>query len=233
MTRQEIYKTLINILRPESLRTEMVFKPDSAKVKIINLLRSTELKFVGSGIYSVVVEHKDYPNRVFKVSTSRWDGYREYAKYCIEHQGQYMIPTIYSSNVQGNFSWYEIEKYHECTKSTLTSSGIVQYVSSKIHNEVKVLQYYSSPNTTVHRKTIELLIDTNGMNSKKLNEHINNLQNMAIKVKEICNIFNKNFTVDMHCGNIMLDSKNDIVITDPLASNKSREIPVTEEDPIF
>lgn len=227
MTQNEIFKTLINILRSEALRTDMEFKPASASTVIIEALRKTELKYVGVGMYSVVVEHDAHPGRVFKVSTSRWDGYREYAKYCIAHVGEPLIPIIYSAGEKGNFAWYELEKYYPVTKPELTRSGMVQFTTDIIRNMVKIVtdaQYsYGIDNNYLK------------LNMKPVNihprRHYEDLKNIHSTTQDILETFKHKFRFDLHWGNIMQTVDEKIIITDPLANDFRREIPVTEADP--
>lgn len=231
MKANEIFKTLINILRSESLRTEMEFKPSSAKKQIITELSSTELKFVGAGIYSVVVEHDAHPGRVFKVSTSRWDGYREYAKYCIEHVGEPLIPIVYSAEEKGNFSWYELEKYYPVTKAKLSKSGMVQYTTDAIRNMVKIASDAQYP-YNIDDNYLKLNTKPVGSYPRTRKEHLRELKEIYSTTKVILDTFRKRFTLDLHCGNIMQTVDEKIIITDPLAANAKREIPVTEPDPV-
>lgn len=128
MTKQEIFKTLINILRPEEVRRNMEFDIVKAERTIFPQIRKAGLTVLGMGMYAVVVEHKDYPGRAFKVTTSRWDGFRTYAKYCIDNAGAAFIPVIHSANEQGNFGWYEMDKYYPIVRDC---KGYDDFISIK------------------------------------------------------------------------------------------------------
>lgn len=232
MNQSDIFKTLINILRSETLRTDMEFKPHKATCEIRSALNRTELKLLGVGMYSVVVEHEDHPGRVFKVSTSRWDGYRAYAKYCMEHVGESLIPIVYSAKEQGNFAWYELEKYYPCTLPTLTKSGTVDYITKKVKDAVNMVQAASYSLCDIEYQ-LKNNMHTYGMRKPKRDQYLQEMREYVTIARRIYDTFKGTHRLDTHLGNIMLTVDNKVVITDPLANDLRREIPMTEKDPEF
>lgn len=217
MTRQEIYNFCMNNAYHFVMHSQ-------SPAKIANLLNSTGLKFVGLGLFSVVFEHENYPGRVFKFSISEYDGYREYAKYCLKHQGEELIPTIYSTNGNGLYEWYELEKYYDVTKPELSRTGMVQFITPALGNAVKVLQYAVYGRTT-ERDNIKLLISTKGMSKKQEQNHIAELMRVSMIAGDIYSLFKGKYNLDIHNGNIMRTLDNKIIMTDPIASI----IRITEE----
>jgi len=212
MTKNDIFQSLINILRPEDVRRYMEYNIDLAQRTIYPQVEALGLTVLGMGMYAIVVEHKDYPGRAFKVTTSRWDGFRTYAKYCQANKGAPFIPNVYSINEQGNFGWYELDKYYPIVKPCNGYEAFVSIKGEEMYTYAHAGQYASS--CGVLRGTPEQLA----------------IYELA---KSIADEFGKRFTTDIHTGNIMVDSNGDVFITDPLGGDLRREIPVTEDDPTF
>lgn len=212
MTKQEIFQSLINILRPEDIRRYMEFNIDKAERAIFPQVKALDLTVLGMGMYAIVVEHKDYPGRAFKVTTSRWDGFRAYAKYCIKNKGAPFIPVIHSAQEQGNFGWYELDKYYTIVKPSNSYEDFVSVRSADLYAYAHAGQY--SSNEGVLQGTPEQLA-------------------IYALTKNITEEFENRFTLDLHTGNIMVDLNGDMFITDPLGGDLRRSIPVTEEDPTF
>ncbi|ENM2303259.1 hypothetical protein AB6W40_002616 [Salmonella enterica] len=212
MTKQEIFKHIITILRPETLRRQMEFDIVQAERIIKEKVQEVGLTFVGIGMYAVVVEHPNYPERVFKVTTSRWDGYREYAKYCIANKGKKFLPVIHSANEKGNFGWYELDKYYPILDPNGGYEAFVSIYVEDMYAYAHAGQYSDSVKDLEGRpEAIEIYK----------------------RAKEIADLYKNSFTLDIHTGNIMLSKDGEVIITDPLAADVRREIPVSEADPEF
>ena len=212
MTKDEIFNSLTNILRPENVRRYMEYNIELAQRTIYPQVEALGLTVLGMGLYALVVEHKDYPGRAFKVTTSRWDGFRTYAKYCKANEGTPYLPVIHSINEQEDFGWYELDKYYPIVKSGNGYEAFVSIRCEDMYTYAHAGQYTSSEG--VLRGTPEQLA----------------IYELA---KSISDEFGKRFTTDIHTGNIMQDSNGEVFITDPLGGDLLREIPVTEEDPTF
>jgi hypothetical protein len=212
MTKNEIFKTLITILRPENVRRMMEFNINDAQEYIYPRVQAQGLTVLGMGMYAIVVEHSLYPGRAFKVTTSRWDGFRQYAQYCIENADKEYIPVIHSAQEKGNFAWYEMDKYYPIVMPCNGYEAFVSIKGEDMYSYAHAGQYSDSgefPQGTDEQIAIYQL------------------------AREIANTFGKRFTLDIHTGNIMVDGNGDVFITDPLGGDLRREIPITEEDPIF
>lgn len=212
MTKQDIFKTLIDILRPSKTRCAMEFDIPYAERVIFPQVKAAGLTLLGMGMYSVVVEHKNYHGRAFKVTTSRWDGFRAYAKYCIENAGTKFLPVIYSANEQGNFGWYEMDKYYPIIKQKNNYDDFVSTKIGDLYSYAHAGQYATSVN------------DMRG-NSEEIA--------IATVAANIMKEFHGRFVPDIHSSNVMMDKDGNVFITDPLSCDVRREIPVTEEDPVF
>lgn len=212
MTKQEIYSTLIEILRPAKVRCAMEFEVDYATQLIKPKVEAAGLTMLGMGMYAVVVEHKNYPGRVFKVTTSRWDGFRTYAKYCQENKGTAYLPVIHSAQEQGNFGWYELDKCFSIVKPCTGYEAFVSIKGEEMYSYAHAGQYGDSDGV-LHGTPEQIAIYELARTLKKE--------------------FGTRFTMDIHTGNIMVDLNGNVVITDPLGGDLRREIPVTEDDPVF
>lgn len=208
MTKDEIFKSLINILSPEDVRSYMEYNIDISNRIIYPQVEALGLKVLGMGMYALVVEHENYPGRAFKVTTSLLDGFRTYAKYCKENEGVPYLPVIHSINEQDNFGCYELDKYYPIVKPC---NGYETFVS------IKCEDMYTYAHAGQYASTEGILQGTP--------------EQLAIYTlaKNIANEFGKRFTTDIHTGNIMVDSNGNVIITDPLGGDLNHEIPDTED----
>lgn len=228
MNKSDIFKKLISVLNNEQIVSDMLFDSCIAEVVIKRELLNTGIKFLGMGMYSVVVEHEAHPGRVFKISTSSLDGYRAYAKYCMEHVGEPLIPNVYSAHEDGDFSWYELEKYYPCTLTELSSTGRVQYPTNMVRDIVYIVQAaeYGENGCEYHLKHNTM---TRGMRKPKRDKYLNELREYINYARNIYNQFKGSYRLDLHLGNIMITSDNEVVITDPLANELRRDIPAPKK----
>lgn len=212
MKKNDIFKHLINILRPEDVRRMMEYNIDAAQRTIYPQVEALGLTVLGMGMYAIVVEHKDYPGRAFKVTTSRWDGFRTYAQYCIENAGDDYLPVIHTAMQKGNFGWYELDKYYPIVAPTNGYEAFISIKGEELYTYAHAGQYASVEG--VLRGTDEQIA----------------IYELASSLKKE---FGERFTMDIHTGNIMVNANGDVIITDPLGGDLRREIPVTEDDPTF
>lgn len=226
MERIEIYRLLINILRPEDLRRQMEFQPWDAKDEIKYCLEGKGLNILGIGMYSVVVEHPKYKERAFKVSTSRWDGYRAYAKFCTKHSGKPCIPNVYSANEQGNFAWYELDKYYPL----VDDAGRIRSEVSNMFNVVYEEAYNSE---RIKKSNIKDYCSFHRIDESNYESHLKDVADAIKAMRLIRKEFENRFDIDVHDENVMQDKAGNFFITDPLAGDQRRCIPVTEEDPFL
>lgn len=212
MKKNDIFKHLIEILRPEDVRRMMEYNVDLAQRTIYPQVEELGLRVLGMGMYALVVEHDNYPGRAFKVTTSRWDGFRTYAQYCIENAGTEYLPVIHSAMQKGNFGWYELDKCYPIMKDSNDYEAFVSIKSEEMYSYAHAGQYGDSDGV-LHGSAEQIAIYETARALKKE--------------------FGDRFTMDIHTGNIMLNEKGEVFITDPLGGDLRREIPVTEDDPIF
>lgn len=212
MKKNDIFKHLINILRPEYVRELMENNIVVARQTIYPQVESLGLTVLGMGMYAIVVEHKDYPERAFKVTTSRLDGFRTYAQYCIENAGADYLPVIHTAMQKGNFGWYELDKYYPIVVPTNGYEAFISIKGEELYTYAHAGQYASDEG--VMRGTDEQIA----------------IYELASSLKKE---FGERFTMDIHTGNIMVNAQGDVIITDPLGGDLRREIPVTEDDPTF
>lgn len=219
MTKTDIFNTVIRAVLNETVRINMAFSSTAAEESIIEQLKPTELTVLGLGLYSIVVSHPNYPERAFKVSTSRWDGYREFAKFCLERQGYSFIPNIYSMEVQGDFSWYELDLLNQLDLSSEPSTNDVIarqqeafYIAESVFEGDEAAAW------------LDIDSDT----------RCNNYLDMQCLV-ELCNEIRSTYIglyeVDFHDNNAMIDATGNFVLTDVLAKRQCVNIELTEDNP--
>lgn len=195
MTADDVREILMKIHSDEKLVVGMELEYAKTYHIMESRVSDAGLDFVGMGMYSTVVKHSSIPNKVFKISTSRWDGYREYAKYCIERTGNKHIPTIYNMSIDDDFSLYELDEYKSIN-------------STDISDEM-VLVYMMGQNTQVPS-----LVQTISLFDCELTR----------EMKQIISTFGDKFLIDLHLNNVMIDGENNIIITDPLGRDNRRTI---------
>lgn len=189
---QDIFNTLIQVIRTANdlaVLPRMRNKPKMLLEFILRELLSTELTYVGSGSFSLVVQHHSYPDRVFKVSTRSTDGYRKYAEFCKQSTSPH-VPTIYSTYEFEGFMCYEIQKYEPISNFLVSSFAPTVYVSPHVEEAVKVLKHNVC--SSKHR---ELFVVANMIRS----------------------LYASSYEVDLHDDNIMLSPDGVVVIVDPLS----------------
>lgn len=219
MTKSEIFKTVIRTVLNETVRVNTAFYEDKAEHAIKKYLHQTEIIVLGIGLYSIVVQHPEYPDRVFKVSTSRWDGFRAYAQYCIENEGNPFLPKIHSMNTQGDFSWYELDLLYDIA---LMDNSVSTELLEKQRE-----QYNCVEDIFLAREKIAYNLLSSDC---KLNEY-SVLQNLIETCMDIRNRYVSTYEMDMHEYNVMQTTNGQMVITDALAKNLRHEIPMPEENP--
>lgn len=209
MKRNEIYQILYEIMKSPLVQRFMAFDPELADVTIKRCLEEKGLQYLGSGMYAAVAKHPAHPGKAFKISVSRFDGYREYAKFCLARQGDKHIPEIYHSYVAGDYSFYEMKEYRSIPE-----------------REDRIEEDLIEPRMRV------ITWGANGYLGCD-DEDFEKYKSLLRVVKNIRVMYKGRFSIDVHYGNVMLDENNEMIITDPIAGDIRREIEAEDSVPVF
>lgn len=163
---------------------------DEASKRIASLLMTDGWTRVGSGHFALVVEHPDYPGRVFKVSHKPADSYLAYAMWARDNAGlSRHLPTIHNIVQTPDFVLYELDK--------LTPMSREEYDREWLYDLVNVafgtsLRRTGGIDVVKHRDVLALC--------ERIGEYFQGVS-----------------TVDLHHENLMFDNDGTIIITDPVS----------------
>lgn len=162
---------------------------------------------LGNGHFSAAYKHELLPGKVIKVGFKKEDSGAAYVAFCRMHQGRAGIPTVH--DVQRHAGCYtvvldELQEFRDTEGEGLDEQFYaVQYAIDAGYDVPKVLAMY--PQCAEHTALIESAI-------------------------EIRKFFSGIARFDIHSGNVMVDSKGNLVITDPVSfSHDKEELPMDVE----
>ena len=193
MLKSKIFSTLIKIVRPDNIRYLMEFTSCNDDNIIHQKVREYGLNVAGIGLYSVVVEHPDFPERVFKISTVPNDGFRAFAQYCKDNAGSKYLPVIHDFREHSKFAFYELDKLYPITLPTRGEDFI----------NLRLESMYSYAHAGLYASDDSALKGTD--EEKEIYKRTMHIRSTF-----------PNYTPDLHTGNVMMNSKEEIFITDPL-----------------
>lgn len=149
-------------------------------------------EFLGSGYFSGAFKHPQLPGRVVKVGFKKEDSGAAYAAWCKANQGLQGVPVIH--HIQRHRECYTVlmDELKDFTFRDCTISQSAQYkiVSSLVSHDG-------------HDKDAYCVDDTQ--------------RELAETCRAIQSFFKGIASFDIHSGNVMLNSKGDVVITDPVS----------------
>ena len=160
---------------------------------------------LGNGHFSAAYKHELLPGKVIKVGFKKEDSGAAYVAFCRMHQGRAGIPTVH--DVQRHAGCYtvvldELQEFRD-TEGLDEQFYAVQYAIDAGYDVPKVLAMY--PECAEYTALIESAI-------------------------EIRKFFSGIARFDIHSGNVMVDSKGNLVITDPVSfSHDKEELPMDVE----
>lgn len=174
---------------------------------LAEVLKDCGFERLGNGHFSAAYKHELLPGKVIKVGFKKEDSGAAYVAFCRMHQGRAGIPTVH--DVQRHAGCYtvildELQEFRNTDVEGLDEQFYaVQYVIDAGYDVPKVLAMY--PQCAEHTALIESAI-------------------------EIRKFFSGIARFDIHSGNVMVDSKGNLVITDPVSfSHDKEELPMDVE----
>ena len=174
---------------------------------LAEVLKDCGFERLGNGHFSAAYKHELLPGKVIKVGFKKEDSGAAYVAFCRMHQGRAGIPTVH--DVQRHAGCYtvvldELQEYH-----TSDADGIDD-------------QYYC----------VQYAIDAGYSKESLLTEDAARTKYTALieSAIEIRKFFQGIASFDIHSGNVMVDSKGNLVITDPVSfSHGKEELPMDVE----
>lgn len=217
MNRQEIFSVVSGWLTDHMIN-DMSFNYQFAEIHLDRLANAAGLVFEGAGNYSVVVSHPSNLDTVYKVSCSRFDGYRAFSKF-IETlpAGNPYLPVIIYKEILSNLSFYEIERLTPVNKVFNSEAEFYNGDHLAAHCWHVATRSLESPEFNVKSYV--------GASKFNLSQDIkDSLESLSGLCRELRDNFKGVFTLDLHEANIMFRG-DQFVITDPIGGNKSISLP--------
>lgn len=150
--------------------------------------RHAGFEFLGSGYFSAAFSNDALPGRVVKVGFKKEDSGAAYAAFCKAHQGLKGIPNVYA-----------VQRHSHCY--TVVLDHLKEFTSDKETSE-QHRQY----------ETICDLVQHDGNVNE--DDHEGPLAETCNKIRQF---FKGIASFDIHRGNVMVDKRGDLVITDPVS----------------
>lgn len=158
---------------------------------------------LGNGHFSAAYSHALLPGKVIKVGFKKEDSGAAYVAFCRMHQGRAGIPVIH--DVQRHVSCYTVVM----DKLAPLGDGDERDESGLENLWCLVPHAIQSPDKSWDEWR------------ESLQDEYNALTEHELETLETCRLIHKFFTgiasFDMHSGNAMVDSKGQLVITDPVS----------------
>ncbi|WAK44900.1 putative protein kinase [Erwinia phage pEa_SNUABM_57] len=158
--------------------------------------RDVGFKFLGAGHFSAAFEHELLPGKVIKVGFKKEDSGAAYAAWCRMNQGRVGVPTIHA-----------IARHAGCYTVVLDKLTPYEYLGA---DSEQLDRYYNLATATLHGRD-EGIWDDFSMDLKQT-------------VWDIREFFVDIASFDLHSGNVMVNSKGELVITDPVSWTREDKI---------
>ena len=149
-------------------------------------------EFLGAGYFSAAFSHRLVPERAFKVGFKKEDSGAAYAAFCRANQHRPGIPKVHA-----------VERHQACY--TVVLDLLTEFSTTEVSKEVWG-QY------AMVRDIIECGNGTKWESHRT--EAGNTLCDTALAIYEF---FDGIASFDLHVGNVMLDKRGELVITDPVS----------------
>ncbi|QOC57651.1 putative protein kinase [Erwinia phage pEp_SNUABM_03] len=162
-------------------------------------------EYLGSGYFSAAFRNDALPGKVLKVGFKKEDSGAAYAAFCRHNQGKMGIPTIYA-----------IERHNDCY--------------TVVMDELKDYKHHSAePHQREAYNMVCELVSSMGREEKERMVNAWASADLAPSMRELadtCNAIREFFTgvasFDIHSGNVMIDSKGRLIITDPVSYSNDK-----------
>lgn len=163
---------------------------------------------LGNGHFSAAYKHELLPGKVIKVGFKKEDSGAAYVAFCRMHQGRAGIPTV-----------HDVQRHAGCY--TVVLDELQEYRGSSDVDGID--DQYSC---------VAYAIDAGYNKERLLAEDAEYAKYTALieSAIEIRKFFSGIARFDIHSGNVMVDSKGNLVITDPVSfSHDKEELPMDVE----
>lgn len=174
---------------------------------LAEVLKDCGFERLGNGHFSAAYKHEMLPGKVIKVGFKKEDSGAAYVAFCRMHQGCAGIPTV-----------HDVQRHAGCY--TVVLDELQEYNLSDAEGIDD--QYYC----------VQYAIDAGYNKERLLAEDAEYAKYTALieSAIEIRKFFSGIARFDIHSGNVMVDSKGNLVITDPVSfSHDKEELPMDVE----
>lgn len=149
--------------------------------------RDVGFKFLGAGHFSAAFKHDLLPGKVIKVGFKKEDSGAAYAAWCRMNQGRVGVPTIHA-----------IARHAGCYTVVLDELREYDCAESTMLND-----YYDLASSTLYGRDVDIWDDFS--------------MDLKQTMWDIRAFFKGIASFDLHSGNVMVNSKGELVITDPVS----------------
>lgn len=157
--------------------------------------RDVGFKFLGAGHFSVAFSHDLLPGKVIKVGFKKEDSGAAYAAWCRMNQGRVGVPTIHA-----------IARHAGCYTVVLDHLDEYCYHAGDGAASDLLDSYYNLAVETLHGRDPEIWDDY----SMDLKQTMWDIRAFFVDIAGF----------DLHSGNVMVSSRGELVITDPVSWTK-------------
>lgn len=174
---------------------------------LAEVLKDCGFERLGNGHFSAAYKHELLPGKVIKVGFKKEDSGAAYVAFCRMHQGRAGIPTV-----------HDVQRHAGCY--TVVLDELQEYLDTE--GEGLVDQF----------RCVHYAIDAGYSKERLLDEDKSYTKYTALieSAIEIRKFFSGIARFDLHSGNVMVDSKGNLVITDPVSfSHDKEELPMDVE----
>lgn len=174
---------------------------------LAEVLKDCGFERLGNGHFSAAYKHELLPGKVIKVGFKKEDSGAAYVAFCRMHQGRAGIPTV-----------HDVQRHAGCY--TVVLDELQEYGSSDAEGIDD--QYWC----------VQYAIDAGYNKERLLAEDVAYTKYTALieSAIEIRKFFSGIARFDIHSGNVMVDSRGNLVITDPVSfSHDKEELPMDVE----
>ena len=149
--------------------------------------RDVGFKFLGAGHFSAAFKHDLLPGKVIKVGFKKEDSGAAYAAWCRMNQGRVGVPTIHA-----------IARHAGCYTVVLDELREYNCAESMMLNA-----YYDLASSTLYGRDVDIWDDFS--------------MDLKQTMWDIRAFFKDIASFDLHRGNVMVNNKGELVITDPVS----------------
>ena len=226
-------------MRAHEFITEKQIEVPTSKKSISGVIKGQQTPYINNGVQAIVYAHNKKPNTVIKIIgiTGKNDPAYQFLRVCLNHSNNPFFPKIYSYKLfnskelsiddydylenQPNFIIEPVQdKPYQLFIVTEKLKEIDANDEQLLHNMFNTIGILELLEKHTNAKNLQITFKNmfKNPNSRQLIRQTTTDKNFSQALRVLEPLFNNGaFEVDMHLGNIMLRSNDQLVINDPLA----------------